>query len=71
MLIPHRVRLDPDDRQNNDLHRNWALVEREGRHVARQLDPTSPAPTETACNRSGARSVMDGGLRACPKRGEP
>ncbi len=60
MLIAHRVALDPTDRQRTAFARaagtarfayNWALAEWKGRHAARKLDPTLPAPSEMALRR--------------------
>jgi putative transposase len=60
MLIAHRIALDPNNVQATYLARaagvarfayNWALSEWQRQYVARQADPTLPAPSQLALRR--------------------
>jgi putative transposase len=60
MLIAHRIALDPNNVQATYLARaagvarfayNWALSEWQRQYVARQTDPTLPAPSQLALRR--------------------
>lgn len=60
MLTSHRIALDPNNEQATYFRRasgtarfawNWALSEWKRQYAARKLDPTLPAPSETALRR--------------------
>ena len=69
MLIAHRIALDPNNVQATYLARaagvarfayNWALSEWQRQYVARQADPTLPAPSQLALRRPFLAARTDG-----------